>query len=120
MAVGFCLSQIDARIQKMGVADSLKEMSMMQQGVSKPVQRRPFWPLMLIGLAIFSTLALVDWNNTGMAKPVWMFFLPVAFGVLGGVIAFRNRAYTLACVSALLGLIALPLLNFVITLTCGP
>ncbi|MHC6176609.1 hypothetical protein [Glutamicibacter sp. X7] len=73
-----------------------------------------------MALVLLSMLALVDWTGTGVAKPLWMFFLPIAFGLVGGIIAMVKRAYLWAVISIALGILSLQIMNVVITLLQGP
>lgn len=70
--------------------------------------------------ALLAALALVDWTNSGEAKPLWMFLLPLVFGLIGGGIAMAKRAYLLAMISSAIGVFALPIMNVIITLVQGP
>lgn len=76
--------------------------------------------MIMLGLVVVSMLALVDWKNTGVAKPFWMFFLPMAFGVAGSVVAVSKKAYGWALISAIFGIVAIQIMNVVITLLQGP
>lgn len=80
----------------------------------------PKWTMVMLGLTLVAMLALVDWTNSGVAKPLWMFFLPMAFGVAGGVIAATKKAYGWAAISAIFGIVSFQILNVVITLLQGP
>lgn len=58
----------------------------MQNTAGKTAVRCPGWTLIMMPLALASLLVLVDWNGTGVAKPLWMFALLLAFGAAGGIL----------------------------------
>ena len=92
----------------------------MNVSAGKLVGKCPLWTWVMMGLALASALALIDWENTGAAKPFWMFLLPTAFGLLGGIIAALKKSYGWALISLAFGLLAVQLLSVVVTLVHGP
>ncbi|MCS3494544.1 hypothetical protein M2368_003576 [Arthrobacter sp. JUb119] len=91
----------------------------MTEAVSKRRQC-PAGTWISIALVLLSMLALVDWTNSGEAKPLWMFFLPILFGLIGSGIALAKRAYLWAVISIAFGVLSLQIMNVVITLLQGP
>ncbi|MGX1591084.1 hypothetical protein ACWICO_08190 [Glutamicibacter sp. NPDC055491] len=86
----------------------------------KLIGKCPLWTWVMMGLALASALALVDWNGSGEAKPLWMFFLPSAFGLAGGIIATAKKSYGWGLISVALGVLAVQLLALGVTLVQGP
>ncbi|WP_431711368.1 hypothetical protein [Glutamicibacter uratoxydans] len=84
--------------------------------------RRPYpaSTLVMMGLAVVSGLSLLDWSGSGVAKPVWMFALPILCGIAGSLLALRKGAFSWATASAVLGLSLLPILIICTTLIAGP
>ena len=74
----------------------------------------------MMALALALLLVLVDWNGTGVAKPLWMFAFPLAFGAAGGIVAAVKKAHGWAAVSAGFRIILLPIMTTAITLFQGP
>ena len=74
----------------------------------------------MMGLALASALALIDWADTGTAKPVWMFLLRTAFGLLGGIVAALKKSFGWALISLAFGLLVVQLLSVVVTVVQGP
>lgn len=73
-----------------------------------------------MALVLLSLLALFDWTGSGVAKPIWMFALPLAFGILGGIAAWRRRAVLWAVLSLAFGAWSLPIMLWMGTLILGP
>ncbi|MBM7766829.1 MULTISPECIES: hypothetical protein [Glutamicibacter] len=84
------------------------------------VGKCPLWTWVLMGLALASALALIDWADTGTAKPLWMFLLPTAFGLLGGIVAALKKSFGWALISLAFGLLVVQLLSVVVTVVQGP
>lgn len=84
--------------------------------------RRPYpaSTLVMMGLAVVFGLSLLDWSGSGVAKPVWMFALPILCGIAGSLLALRKGAFSWATASAVLGLSLLPILIICTTLIAGP
>ncbi|GAA1407985.1 hypothetical protein AUR04nite_13290 [Glutamicibacter uratoxydans] len=82
--------------------------------------RVPLLCTVMVALVVLSTLALVDWTNSGVARPMWMLFLPLAFGIAGAISAWSKNSLAGVLLSAGLGFIALPALYFTTTLVGGP
>ncbi|MDO5737144.1 MAG: hypothetical protein Q4P15_11790 [Propionibacteriaceae bacterium] len=71
-------------------------------------------------LAALSGMDLLDWDGTGIAKPLWAFALPSVLGLIGLVAALVIRQVGWAIVSPVWGLALVPLLIFVVTIISGP
>ena len=97
-----------------------KAAAQMQNTAGKTAVRCPGWTLIMMVLALAALLVLVDWNGTGVAKPLWMFALPLAFGAAGGILAAVKKAHGWAAVSVGFGIFLLPLMNTTMTLFQGP
>jgi hypothetical protein len=76
------------------------------------------WVFMLLGLVVI--LLLPDWFGYGGNRPVWLFGLPIAFGVMGSIFALVARRPWWAIFSAMWGLFLIQALVVVITLVGGP
>lgn len=87
---------------------------------SKFVGKCPLWTWVMMGLALASALALIDWAGAGVAKPIWMFLLPTAFGLLGGIVAALKKSFGWALISLAFGLLGVQLLSVVVTVIQGP
>lgn len=74
----------------------------------------------MMGLVLASALVLIDWTDTGAAKPLWLFFLPSAFGLVGGIIAAVKKSYGWGLISVAFGVLAVQLLALAVTLVQGP
>lgn len=86
-------------------------------------QRQRLYPvptMVMMGMALVIALSLVDWAGTGIAKPVWMFAMPILCGVAGSLLALAKGAYGWATASAVLGLSLLPVLIVLTTIIGGP
>ena len=97
-----------------------KTVAQMQNTAGKTAVRCPGWTLVMMALALASLLVLVDWTGTGVAKPLWMFAFPLAFGAAGGIVAAVKKAHGWAAVSAGFRIILLPIMTTAITLFQGP
>ena len=73
-----------------------------------------------IPLAVLLTLALIDWNGRGTARPFVMLFLPAVVGVLGGLAGARARHPVLAVGTGLLGILLVPAAMCAVLLLEGP
>ncbi|MCW4465118.1 hypothetical protein OK351_06330 [Glutamicibacter sp. MNS18] len=86
-------------------------------------QRQRLYPIpttVMMGLALVFALGLVDWTGNGVAKPIWMFAVPILCGAAGSLLALAKGAYGWATASAVLGLSLLPVLIILTTLISGP
>ena len=92
----------------------------MKVSAKKPLGKCPLWTWVMVGLALASALALIDWAGAGVAKPFWMFLLPTAFGLLGGIVAALKKNYGWALISLAFGMLGVQLLSVVVTLVQGP
>jgi hypothetical protein len=66
------------------------------------------------------TLMLLDWQGTGVAKPLWTFALPPVSGLVGGIAGFRAQKEILGAVAVAFGLLCVPVAIFVVGLLYGP
>ena len=66
------------------------------------------------------TLVLLDWQGTGVAKPLWAFALPAVSGIVGGVAGFRAQKQLLGALAVAFGLLCVPVTIFVVGLLSGP
>lgn len=66
------------------------------------------------------TLVLIDWQDTGVAKPLWTFVLPTLSGVVGAIAGFRVQKEILGVAAGLFGVLAVPIGMIVITVLYGP
>jgi len=91
----------------------------MNQPAAASMKKPPRLTLVLMACSVLAALLLVDWTGSG-AKPLWMFFLPAAFGIAGAVHAVLQRRYLWAAGSALLGILIVQELAIIVTLILGP
>ncbi|MHC5557911.1 hypothetical protein [Kocuria sp. U4B] len=73
-----------------------------------------------IPVSIALTLALLDWQGTGVAKPLWAFALPAVSGIVGGIAGFRAQKELLGALAVAIGLLSVPVTIFVVGLLYGP
>lgn len=66
------------------------------------------------------TLVLLDWQGTGVAKPLWAFALPTVSGIVGGIAGFRAQKELLGALAVAVGLLCVPVTIFVVGLLYGP
>lgn len=71
-------------------------------------------------LSLISALLLLDWNDTGVAKPLWFFLLPSVLGLMGTGFALHARRGGWALVSGVWGVALVPALMVAVTLLYGP
>lgn len=92
----------------------------MEPRVEQRQRPYPIPTLVMMVLSLVFALSLLDWTGSGIAKPIWMFALPILFGAAGALLALYKGAYTWATASAVLGLSLLPVLIFFTTIISGP
>lgn len=85
-------------------------------------QQRTMASLAWLSFAVSTALILmlIDWQDTGVAKPLWMFVLPTAIGIAGGIAGHRAHKELLGISAALFGLLAVPITMVAITVVYGP
>jgi len=71
-------------------------------------------------IAAVVVLLMPDWTGTGIARPLWLFALPIALGIVGAVVALRTRHPGWALTSAIWGFALIQIVVVVITLVSGP
>lgn len=76
------------------------------------------WVLMLLAAVV--VLLLPDWAGTGALRPIWVFAIPILFGLTGAALALKNRHPWWAAASALWGFVLIQVLVVTITLISGP
>lgn len=85
-----------------------------------PARRQPVLARLMMVLSLISALLLLDWNDTGVAKPLWFFLLPSVLGLGGTGFALRARHGGWALLSGVWGVALVPALLMVVTLFHGP
>ena len=90
----------------------------MENQASAP--RVPAMCALAMALVVLSALMLIDWTNTGVSRPLWMLFLPSAFGIAGIVFALRKNALGWALAAGVLGFAAFPTLYYMVLVVSGP
>lgn len=83
---------------------------------------RIFATIAWVSFPVSAALALVllDWQGTGVAKPLWAFVLPTVSGIVGGFAGFRAQKELLGALAVAVGLLCVPVTIFVVGLLHGP
>lgn len=92
----------------------------MEPNVEQRQRPLPVPTLAMMALALVFAVALIDWAGNGVAKPVWMFAMPILCGAAGSLLALAKGAFSWATASAVLGLSLLPILIVLTTIISGP
>ncbi|GAB3537162.1 hypothetical protein GCM10027403_20480 [Arthrobacter tecti] len=79
---------------------------------------RVTWALM--AAAVVVVLLLPDWADTGAARPIWLFALPVVLGLVGAGFALAGRHPWWGVLSAVWGFVLIQMLVVITTLVSGP
>ncbi len=88
--------------------------------ITSATARTPVITWVLMALALITALLLLDWNDTGIPKPLWFMLLPSLLGFAGTGFALHARKGGWALLSGVWGVAMVPALFVAVTLISGP